>query len=164
MSQPQDPVNSAEAAAQVVARRVREIRDKRGWSAQKLAEKCAEAGAEHLDRDVLANLETGRRRNVSIDEVLVLALVLDVAPIHLFIDPASAFMHVGRWTVAAPVVREWVRGNFPLPSQDKRVYRTEVPEYEWEQTEARGASTPDEVKAFIEEHGGKIVYTPEEDA
>ena len=73
------------SAAAVVRDRVKELRERRGWSAAKLAELCAENEMPNLNRDVIANLESGRRPNVTIDEVLVLALVLDVAPVNLFI-------------------------------------------------------------------------------
>ena len=75
----QDPI------AAIVAGRVRELRDRRGWSGTELAERMAEAGMPQFDRGILANFESGRRRSISVDEVLVLALVLDVAPVHLFV-------------------------------------------------------------------------------
>ena len=58
--------------AETVAQRVKELRKRRNWSARQLADRCAELGAAGLDRSVLANLESGRRRTVSIDEVFVL--------------------------------------------------------------------------------------------
>jgi transcriptional regulator with XRE-family HTH domain len=74
--------------SEAVAQRVRELRHKRGWSAQDLANRCAEIGAMDLTADVLANIETGRRhprtgvrrREVTVEELLSLARALDVLP------------------------------------------------------------------------------------
>jgi transcriptional regulator with XRE-family HTH domain len=147
---------SQEPVAGLVARRVRELRDRRGWSAQELANRCADAGWPQLDRGVLANLENGRRRSVSIDEVLVLALVLDVAPVHLVVPTTDRAVQVGKWIVGSGPVREWVRGNYPLPSQDSRIYRTEVPDVEWAAKEQRLVSSLSEAELqafFLEAHG-----------
>lgn len=135
MTAGQDPV------AAVVARRVREIRDRRGWSGAVLAERMAAAGLPQFDRGVIANFESGRRRSVSIDEVLVLALVLDVAPLDLFVpvDGDRVDDLVGG-EVEPGLVRAWVRGTQPLPGQNTRTFRTEVPDEEWEAFEERGAT------------------------
>lgn len=138
---------------EVVAARVRELRERQGWSGRELAERCQAAGGAGagLDRSVIANLENGRRRSVSIDEVLVLAAVLNVAPVHLFVPVEEAAVLVGGWTLGAGRVREWVRGRYPLPSQDSKRYRTEVPDEEWQAFEAaRPMATPEEFKAFME--------------
>jgi hypothetical protein len=49
-------------------------------SAQQLADECARLGHTALKRTVISNLETGRRRDVSAADVLVLAAALEVAP------------------------------------------------------------------------------------
>jgi transcriptional regulator with XRE-family HTH domain len=145
---------------QVVAERVKQLRNDQGLSAQRLADRCAEAGAVWLDRSVIANLESGRRQSVSIDEVLVLALVLNVAPVHLFVPVTPQAMHVSpKWAVGAPVVRQWVRGLYPLPSQDARVYRSNVPDEEWTDFESKGRpASPEELKAIFGEEN--IIYAP----
>lgn len=127
----------APTATQTVARRVRQLRDQHGWSARQLARRRAEAGSDTLDQSVIHNLELGRRRSVSIDEVLTLALVLDVAPIHLFIPVEETAVTVGNQPVDAGILRRWVRGNTPLPSQDSRRYWTEIPDVEWEEQRRR---------------------------
>jgi len=127
---------------QVVAQRVRELRTRHGWSAQALADRCADAGMPHLVRDVLANLEAGRRETVTIDEVMVLAYVLDVAPVDLFVPPSTDVEHhkYGRVDVAGyrvtptstvtPLssVRGFVVGAHPLHGMDERRYRIERPD------------------------------------
>ena len=117
----------------VVRRRIRELRQKQGMSAQKLADRCAELGMPELNRPVIANIETGRRPTVSIDEVLVLAYALNVAPIHLFVPvEPGAYMEVAPgFLLDAEKARTWVRGGRPLQNQDERRYDTEKPDEEW---------------------------------
>ena len=120
-----------ESGAAVVRQRVKQLREGRKMSAARLAELCAENGMPNLNRDVIANLESGRRPNVTIDEVLVLALSLDVAPVNLFIPVDERWLTIGKWIVGAGVARQWTRGAFPLPSQDSVRYQTEAPKSEW---------------------------------
>jgi transcriptional regulator with XRE-family HTH domain len=120
-------------ATRVVGARVAELRGKRGWSAADLARRLADEGAPELNRWVIANLETGRRESVSIDEVLVLAYVLDVSPLFLFVDVTNTTaMIVGNQILLSDRLRQWVRGNVPLGGQDPVVYERERPEVEWE--------------------------------
>ena len=123
----------------VVATLVREARDRRGWTAQQLADKCTEAGMPSLDRSTVANIETGRRRRIGVDELLTLAYVLDAAPVHLLLprtddDPVRLLPTV---TVPAGQARRWVRGDEQFPDRDERTYRYEVPDSEWERRSRR---------------------------
>lgn len=111
---------------------VRQARDRRGWSGEQLAERCTAAGMPGLDRSTIANIETGRRRRIGVDEWLVLAQVLDVAPVHLLFprageDEVAVSPSV---TVNADRARAWAVGREPLPGTDGRTYRYEVPESE----------------------------------
>lgn len=67
---------------QTVAREIRRHRDRRKLSAQQLADRTSELGMP-IPRNVLANLESGRRDTITVAEVLVLAAALDVAPMEL---------------------------------------------------------------------------------
>jgi hypothetical protein len=77
----------------VVAARVREVRTRRGMKVADLAARCAELGAKQLTAQALYKLEGQRERAdrrprpVSVDELLVLAVALDVAPVHLLVPP-----------------------------------------------------------------------------
>lgn len=156
--------SDAPTATETVAARVKELRQRRGFSAQKLAERCAANGGEHLDRSIIANLENGRRSGISIDEVYVLALALDVSPLHLFVPVEDVPVRVGRWTTSSGPVREWVRGTYPLPSQDSRIFRTEVPDPEWSTFETTGRPpTPEEWSSLAQNYGGEIKVDPEPD-
>lgn len=85
-------------ASDLIGQRVKEIRDKRGWTAEQLAARCAEIGAPELTRSVLANIESGRRdwesgrrrRDVTVDEMLTLAYALEVQPPLLFTPLSGA--------------------------------------------------------------------------
>ena len=138
----------------VIARRLRELRTRRGWSAERLAEECAREGADGLNRSVIANIESGRRKYVTVDEALLLAWVLDVAPIHLLVptepDPEfeSDYYLIGENVLPHAAAREWIRGRLAPASRDARVYYSEVPKEEWttrqptdEEVEERGRRT-----------------------
>jgi len=109
----------AVAPVQALARRVREVRTVRGWSAQELAQRCDALGMPALDRSTIANIESGRRQRVGVDELLVLALALGVAPVHLLVPLDEQWYAVtpGRVTGTSRV-REWLRGNYPIHGAD----------------------------------------------
>jgi transcriptional regulator with XRE-family HTH domain len=129
----------ASTPTKVISRQVRETRDRRGWNAQQLADRCAEAGMPTLDRSTIANIESGRRRRIGADELLVLAYVLDVAPVHLLVprDDEDPFEVVPNAEVKAAQARRWIRGTDQLLGLNEKVFRTEVPESEWEGRKAR---------------------------
>jgi transcriptional regulator with XRE-family HTH domain len=114
---------------EVVSRRVREVRERRAWTQEKLANRCARAGAPRLTTQVIADLETGRRLRLSIDEVLVLSSVLGIAPIHLMV-PLEGRVQVGSKIYAAKRLRGWIRGEGPLRDADQWTYFSEVPRQE----------------------------------
>lgn len=65
-----------------VASEVRRRRKELGWSAQDLADKCEEIGRP-IPRNVIANMESGRRSNLPLVDVMVLAEALRTPPICL---------------------------------------------------------------------------------
>ncbi len=116
-----------------VAERIREARRRRGWSASELADQCSQAGFP-ITKAVLANIESGRpnpdgtrRRDVTVDELLAFAAVLDVAPVYLMGLPDGS--HGVRITESTVVTNRdellmWIRGDQPLPGADARLYLT----------------------------------------
>jgi hypothetical protein len=83
-------VTESKTVGDVIAEQVRYYRKRRGWSVKALAERCAAAGAPQLTEASLFNIERGqdgtakrRRREVSADELLVLAYVLVAPPLML---------------------------------------------------------------------------------
>jgi hypothetical protein len=92
-------------------------------TAQQLCDRCAALGAPGITTNVLANIET-RRRDVSVDELLVLALALDVAPMHLLAPDGAVRLAI---TPTASVtesdeLRRWLRGEQALPQSQTRLY------------------------------------------
>jgi transcriptional regulator with XRE-family HTH domain len=80
-----DPDDAPEWADQVMATVAREVRRRRkelGMSAQDLAEACEEIG-HPIPRNVIANMESGRRATLPLVEVMVLAKALHTYPICL---------------------------------------------------------------------------------
>ena len=138
--------NEALTPTQVVAARVREIRERRRLTGTQLAERMTKAGLK-WDRATVAKLETGRRQSLTLEEVLALAAVLNVAPVHLLIPLDSdqePYPVTATTAASARIVREWIRGRYALPGADRREYFSEVPEHEWQPP-----STPKEILDFF---------------
>lgn len=98
-----------------IASQVRLYRRQRGLSAQQLSQKCADLGLE-ISRSTIADLENGRRVALTVAELYVLAVALDLPPVELVVP-------LGRATTAevlpgqlAPVwdVARWFRGDIRL--------------------------------------------------
>ncbi|WP_435589784.1 helix-turn-helix domain-containing protein [Micromonospora aurantiaca (nom. illeg.)] len=153
---------------ELIARRVRKLREGKGWSATELAAAMTAAGVK-WDRSVVANLETGRRRSVTVDEMFALAYVLDVAPVNLIApvdDEWADYPVIAGVETHGIKIRDWIRGVVGLPGQDKRRYYAEVSHVE---TEIRdrlvaemiahrfpGADVEDKVRRF-EETGERYI-------
>jgi transcriptional regulator with XRE-family HTH domain len=132
----------------LVGARMRELRDGRGWSAQRLADELAQVGIK-WDRSIVANLESGRRASVSVEELLALAYVFGVAPVHLLVPvDERPYPIVPTDEYPTSRVRAWVRGEQSLKGE--RTYDTEVPPDEWLFTRERGG-TPDGYSLLVQE-------------
>ena len=143
-----DPLGPTAAIAQ----RVRELRTKRGWSAERLAQEMRGAGV-GWNRGVVAKLESGRRQDVSVAELLALSFVLNVAPVHLVVSPTAvdaSYQVTPQLTVAAEAVREWIRGYAFLPGTDRQLYFAEVSPDEFQ--EIAGIRFPPTVQQRLRRH------------
>lgn len=87
------------------AARIRDARRSQGFSVRELSERTKELGHE-VTRQVLVNLEAGRRRALSIDDLFVIAHALGVNPLFLLFDQNQ----MGRPNEVLPglEVPEWV--------------------------------------------------------
>lgn len=109
-----------------IAQRVKQLRGRRGWTAAQLGAELAPHGV-RWDRFTVANLENGKRQNVTVNELFALALALDVAPVNLLVP-----LHDTPYEVTpsraegADAVRSWVRGEEPLPGMEERTFFAEV--------------------------------------
>jgi transcriptional regulator with XRE-family HTH domain len=118
---------------QWVAKRVREVRQKRGLTAAQLATEMTRVGVP-WKRGVVAKLESGLREAVSVEELLALAYVLDVAPVHLLVpfdDDAQPYQVTPTRNDPAGYVRDWIRGDWYLDGTDVRHFFSELPEHEF---------------------------------
>lgn len=91
-------------------------------SVAKLADRCADLGAPKLNRDVINNIERrGRREDVGVGELFVLAVALDVPPAALLIsedaEPLAVTPKYGMW---APDLLDWVTGSDWPPAWAQR--------------------------------------------
>lgn len=88
---------SGRTASDEVAARVKESRQRQGWTAARLALRCGEVGAPEITASVLANIESGRpdpvtgqrRRRITLEELLALAAALRTKPERLLYPPAA---------------------------------------------------------------------------
>ncbi|MBN0043089.1 helix-turn-helix transcriptional regulator [Streptomyces actuosus] len=107
------------AISRSIAGEIRRHRQEQGLSAQQLSDRCAELGAP-IPRVVLSNLENGKRQNVTIAEVLVLARALGVPP-GVLIFPVGHVAHVevlpGAWQEPLAAI-DWLSGAVAF-SQDE---------------------------------------------
>ncbi|WP_338671772.1 helix-turn-helix transcriptional regulator [Streptomyces sp. SCSIO 30461] len=65
-----------------VAGEVRRRRKEMGWSAQELADQCERLG-HPIPRNVIANMESGRRASLPLVDIMVLAAALETYPVCL---------------------------------------------------------------------------------
>jgi transcriptional regulator with XRE-family HTH domain len=117
----------------VIARRIKEVRTRRGWSAHRLAEEMRALGVS-WDRSIVANFESGRRKYVTVEELLALAYALSVAPVYLLLPIDDEYVDIAvtpEVTAKTVPVREWIRGRFPLMGQDPRLFWSERPRVEY---------------------------------
>ncbi len=115
-----DPVDT-------VRRRVKELRGRKDWTGAELGKRLTELGVP-WDRSIVANFENGRRRTVSVQELFALALVFDVAPVHLVIPlDDRPYRITPTRTEPSLETRDWFRGGRPLPGTDLRTFFSEVP-------------------------------------
>jgi transcriptional regulator with XRE-family HTH domain len=119
--------------SEVVARRVQSARQGQGISAAKLAERCAELGMPELNRDVIANIESGRRHAVTVDELVTLGAALNIPPVVLLF-PIGDAPRVALTPNVAPRVRlalEWFEGEAPLVGTDGYTHRAAPGAPDW---------------------------------
>ena len=113
------------SARDLVGYRVAELRRRRDLTAEQMAERCAALGASHITRSFVANLES-RRRGLSVDDLLVLALALDVPPTELLaVTPERGEVLALTTTIhvtSAETLRSWLVGEAALPESNARLY------------------------------------------
>lgn len=116
----------------ILAARVREMRTRQGLTQQDLSERVHALGGA-LDRVAIIKIENGNR-GVALDEVLLLAAALQVAPVQLMSPHArSAKVTLGNVTVSGNRLRRWIRGRKPLrDSDDRSIFFGFVSQTDWD--------------------------------
>lgn len=140
-----------------IAARLKELRRREGLTTKALAKSCAAFGAPQLTPAALMNIESGRpdsngrrRRNITIDELLVLALALTVPPSALLLpeDRAATYAVTPNVTGSVESVFAWLTGQRPVPVDHEtgpgylrddleRRYRAAQPAWMYEYVDAR---------------------------
>jgi len=131
----------ANEPSDAVAKRVRAVRKRRDLTVAQLAGLCRDAGYPALTEQAIYNIENrraGKRsaRVASVDELLALARVLQVPPVHLLVPPTAdeePYNVTPTVIVPARQARQWIRGYELLPGDDRQVYLSEVPPTDFEE-------------------------------
>src|SRR5690606_37699283 len=107
----------AGALVRTIAAEVRRHRQRRGLSTQGLADACAELGYP-IKRQVLTNLENGRRDAVPVPELLVLGKALGVPPALLVFPVGEALSCEPLPNQSRPLwdAVQWFAGFAPYPA------------------------------------------------
>jgi transcriptional regulator with XRE-family HTH domain len=98
-----------------VVQRVKKLRQEHGMSATALAAAMKEIGID-WERMIVTKLETGRRKSLSVVELLGLAYVLNTTPYELLVPDEDEAPYQVMPTRVEPSgrVRAWMRGVEPL--------------------------------------------------
>lgn len=118
-------------AGEAFAERLKQVRTRKGWSQQRLANQLAELGYP-INRVTLNKIERGglRAKNVRLEEVLAIAYALGVSPVWLMAPYSmeSRLVVVPALRPSTPgVARRWLAGVDTLADEDPRFAFTERP-------------------------------------
>lgn len=100
-------VHSPEA---VVVQRLKEARDAQGLTGHDMAGRLGQIGSD-IDYNVLANIESGRRKSLQIAEVLELALALDLRLADLITPLPGTAVGVGMAFLEPDDFEGWLKGT-----------------------------------------------------
>lgn len=140
-------------ASDIAGRRVKELRDQLDWTREDLAKECARLGAK-ITADVIVNIETGRRdkatgerrRDVTVDELVMLAQALKTSPTDLLLPGPGETLAITPEVEAEPLMiaewfagRAWSSGLPPVPF-DRNTAAVRLYHAAWEAWEAYKAA------------------------
>lgn len=100
--------------AKLVGDRVRHLRGQLGWSAQRLADACAEVGAPWLTRGMIAKIESGVRQSVTPEELAILAKALGSPLAELMPEEAEVHEQHGKLSVTPATSTSVTYGQYEL--------------------------------------------------
>lgn len=110
----QDGREWSNAWARRIGENVAMLRKEAGISAQRLSELCGELGYP-IPRSTIANIESGRKRDIPVQEVAVIARAMKVPPIRVLYEITSPSVEiVPGVNRSAFEAAEWFSGNWPI--------------------------------------------------
>lgn len=104
-----------------IGKRVTRYRKMNGWTMEELADRTS-ADIAKIGKGVIANIETGRKVDVSVGQLISLASALSIPPVALMIDLED--MSDGQGVVVGGVrARDdalfgWITGAWPIPEHE----------------------------------------------
>jgi 8-oxo-dGTP pyrophosphatase MutT (NUDIX family)/transcriptional regulator with XRE-family HTH domain len=120
--------------SEVFREQLRTVRRYKGWTQQRLADELDTVGVK-LDATAITRLERGTR-GVTLDDVIAIAAVLGVSPLHLFVplgNGDSTLDIAPGLTAGTADVRAWIRGQVPLrDGDDDSLFYTQAPDRDWD--------------------------------
>ena len=112
--------------SEITGRRIKTLRKAKGWSVRRLVDECAAVGFE-VTSNVIENIEgiqrerahgSQRRRGITVDELMALALVLDVSPLALLLpEEPSAYPITPDVQPSAESVYQWLIATLERPRE-----------------------------------------------
>ncbi|MFD5513857.1 helix-turn-helix transcriptional regulator [Streptomyces sp. NPDC127051] len=102
----------AAGPTETIARKVADLRERKGLTKQELGDALTELGVS-WNRFTVSSLENGKRQNLSVTEWLALARALDVAPLTLLLPlgEADEIEVLPGLPVHPDLVRQWIVGE-----------------------------------------------------
>jgi transcriptional regulator with XRE-family HTH domain len=111
---------------EVIARRLREVRDDRHWTQQQLSDELTRLG-KPMDRTTVAKVEKGSRQ-ARADELVALAAALDCAVVDLLLPVENEPVALTpKLKVDGARAHEWAEGGAPLDAKNARHYARQRP-------------------------------------
>jgi transcriptional regulator with XRE-family HTH domain len=108
------------------AARLKEIRQHRGWTQQRLADEMRRIGYP-ISRPAIAKIERGKRP-LEVGEFVALGVALGVPPSGIFLPLDAEFVQLTeKVKVPLEVAAAWANGDAPLDPKDARFYHSENP-------------------------------------
>lgn len=98
MAQTPEPVDTKKAPS-AIGRRIAAYRKYWGWTAERLA---SEIPNEDITRGLIANIESGRKRDLTSTELMLIASGLDISPLSLLVDLDEPYAPLPDIGLAAP--------------------------------------------------------------
>jgi transcriptional regulator with XRE-family HTH domain len=104
---------------QAFGRRVKQLRNQRGFRSAVALAKAVSAHGVRVNRAAVTNIENEHRESLTVDEVYAFALALNTSPANLLTGVDGVSYRVGDVEMTGRQLREWWRGNMPLPASEE---------------------------------------------